>query len=279
MAIDRATPRSRRALLAAGLAAGVAAVASAIGRPLPGSATEGEVVVVGGKYIASSVTSFTTGATGQNALAGYSRSGEGVFGSSASYIGVEGTSGPGLGVVGTSGSGTGVVGGSSSGTGVHGYSDAGVEPAILGTSIGSSTGVMGYSGSPASTPAPTPKTGVFGYAAPDATAIGVKGASTAGVGVLATATTGTAIRVVGKAEFSRSGRATVPKGKDYTDIMVAGGLTSRSVVNATLQTYRPGVAVAAVRLNYPSRDMARIYLTKVASTTSRTYVGWFVAEH
>jgi hypothetical protein len=151
-------------------------------------------------------------------------------------------------------------------------------PAILGTSVGSSTGVLGYSGAAASEPAPIAKTGVYGYAAQDATAVGVKGASMAGVGVLATATTGTALRVSGKARFSRSGRATVLRNKKYVDITVAGGLTSRSVIHATLQTYRAGVAIAAARKNYPTTGKARIYLTKVASTISSTYVGWFIAE-
>jgi hypothetical protein len=50
------------------------------------------------------------------------------------------------------------------------------------------------------------------------------------------------------------------------------------VIHATLQTYRAGVAVAAVRRNYPVAGKARIYLTKVASTRARTYVGWFVTE-
>jgi hypothetical protein len=79
--------------------------------------------------------------------------------------------------------------------------------------------------------------------------------------------------------FSRSGRATVLKGKSYADIAVTGGLTTRSMVHATLQTYRSGVSIAAVRINYPSAGKARIYLTKVASTTASTYVAWIVAEY
>jgi hypothetical protein len=69
------------------------------------------------------------------------------------------------------------------------------------------------------------------------------------------------------------------KGKSDVDITVAGGLTYRSVIHATLQTYRAGVAIAAVRINYPSTGKARIHLTKVASTTTSTYVGWFVTEY
>ena len=40
-----------------------------------------------------------------------------------------------------------------------------------------------------------------------------------------------------------------------------------------------GVSIAAVRTNYPVAGKARIYLTKVASTTASTSVGWFVAEY
>jgi hypothetical protein len=63
------------------------------------------------------------------------------------------------------------------------------------------------------------------------------------------------------------------------DVTVPGGLAANSVVHATLQTYRAGVSIAAVRTNYPSTGKARIYLTKVASTSAATSVGWFVAEY
>jgi hypothetical protein len=172
-----------------------------------------------------------------------------------------------------------VIGTSVSGYGVFGTSTSSSKPATVGHSEGNSTGLLGFSSGPAMILAALAKTGVYGYAAQDATAVGVKGESTAGTGVLATATTGTALQVAGKAKFSRSGRATVLKGRNYVDITVDGGLTVNSMVHATLQTYRSGVAIAAVRKNYPSTGKARIYLTKVASTTASTYVGWFVAEY
>jgi hypothetical protein len=90
---------------------------------------------------------------------------------------------------------------------------------------------------------------------------------------------GTALEVKGPARFSRSGRVLVPAGRSFADITVPGGLsTSKSVVIATIQTYRPGVAIAGVRLNYPSTGKARIYLTKVASTAATTPVGWLVLD-
>ena len=235
MAIDTSVPRTRRALLAGGIGGVAALTVSAIGRPLPASATEGEVVHVGGEYTASSVTKFDTGATDWIALAG----------SSDSNVGVYGSSGSGHGVWGYSGSGYGVYGSSDSGCGVWGSSEAAAKPAILGKSNGSSTGVLGYSGAAASEPAPTAKTGVCGYAAQDATAVGVRGASTAGTGVLATATTGTALKVVGKAKFDRANRVLMKKYSSSCKKTLAG-VTSSSQVFAVLRTYRSGTYVAAV---------------------------------
>jgi len=63
------------------------------------------------------------------------------------------------------------------------------------------------------------------------------------------------------------------------DVVVPNGLTSKSAVLATIQTYRSGVAIAAVRRNYPSAGKARVYLTKIASTTRSTSIAWMVVEH
>jgi hypothetical protein len=85
-----------------------------------------------------------------------------------------------------------------------------------------------------------------------------------------------ALRVQGKAAFSRSGRATVPAGKLTVDVTVPGGLDGSPNILATLQLLRPGVYVAAVRPNFPSAGIARVYLNKVASPTAVTPVAWFV---
>jgi hypothetical protein len=168
-------------------------------------------------------------------------------------------------LVGTSqNAGTGVRGSTSAGTGVRGEADTG--DGVSGASE-SGNGVIGESGSGRA------------VAGDSYSGSGVYGSSSTGSGVKAESASGTALDVVGKAMFSRSGRATVLKGKSYVDITVTGGLTTRSMVHATLQSYRSGVAVAAVRINYPSAGKARIYLTKVASTTASTYVAWFVAEY
>ena len=149
--------------------------------------------------------------------------------------------------------------------GVLGSGDLGI--GVRGTSIGGA-GVRGDS---------VVSVGVLGTAT---SGLGVWGQSTStGIGVKAGSFGGVALRVEGKASFSRSGRATIAKGNASVDITVAGGLAANSVVHATLQTYRGNVSIAAVRTNYPSAGKARIYLTKVASTTGPTIVAWFVAEY
>ena len=105
---------------------------------------------------------------------------------------------------------------------------------------------------------------------------GVRGEAEDGVGVVATATTGTALEVDGKVTFSRSGRASVPAGKSYVDVVVPGGLLASANFLATIQGFRAGVYVAGVRSNYPANGKARIYLNKVASASTATPVGWFV---
>jgi len=127
------------------------------------------------------------------------------------------------------------------------------------------TGVLGWAGTGAH-PAGRPGTGVYGYSA-------------AGTGGQFTSSTGNALRVSGKARFNRAGKVSVPRNRNYVDVTVPGGLASNTIVNATIQMYRSGVAVAGVRHNYPTAGRIRIYLTKVPSTTSSTPVAWFATEY
>jgi hypothetical protein len=85
-------------------------------------------------------------------------------------------------------SATGVWGESPVGIGVRGVSSSTNQPAILGQSLGSRTGVQGVSGG--SLPFPKQKTGVYGYAAQDSTAVGVWGETSAGMAVRGTAVSG-----------------------------------------------------------------------------------------
>ena len=166
---------SRRALLTGALGGIGAWAATAIGRANPVRGAEGEAVVVGGDYTASTSTGFTT--TTAHALYGISGSGRAIYGTSDSGVGLYGQSNSYYGVSGTSGSGV----------ALYGASFATNQPASVGQSNGNSTGVLGSSGVG---PAAKAKTGVFGYANQDTTATGVRGESVIGVGVRGKATTG-----------------------------------------------------------------------------------------
>ena len=171
MAIEVTTPRSRRAILAAALGAGAATVAAAVGRPLGVKAVDGEAVLVGGAYSSTLVTEIDAGTGTTAAIRGTADDGSGLHGQSNSGAGVNGTSQSGIGVI--------------------GFSTAPAQPAIAGVSSASSTGVQGFSYLSSGAVPPTPaNTGVYGYAAEDASARGVTGETTAGQGVSGIATTG-----------------------------------------------------------------------------------------
>jgi hypothetical protein len=180
MAVDSTTPRTRRAILASGLAA---AAAATLGRAQPVSAHDADDVQLGAANYATSPTQVINTTPGLAAVVGTS-AGIGVNGDSNSDTGVYGTSVSGLGVYGTSHTYFGVAGYSVSSTGLQGYSDAADKPAALSLSAGNSTGLQGYSGPAGSLPPAPAKTGVYGYAAQDATAVGVRGTSTVGRGGL-----------------------------------------------------------------------------------------------
>ncbi len=216
----------------------------------------------------------TSGVTGEcNSPDGY-----GVIGVNGAFVG-------GAGVAGfsqaTAAESAGVLGQVSSpeGFGVLGDSLATEDSAraIVGHAT-AGTGVLGWAGSGAH-PAGHAQTGVFGYGTIDSDSVGVRGESPAGTGGQFVSATGNALRVSGKARFSRSGKVSVPKGKKSVDVTVPGGIAANTVVHATIQRYRSGTAVAGVRLNYPSTGKVRIYLTKVASTTSSTAVAWIATEY
>ena len=198
MAIDTTSPRSRRALLGAGLGALAASAASALGGSAIADATSPPVLlgsindaatstIVRDNAADSAAVAFVgrvTHATGSAASAGIKGQDDGtngtgvagiaingptargVYGQSTAGRGVEGASATGPGVYGHSASGRGVQGNSTSGTGVLGSSTNGT--GVQGVST-TGSGVVGRS------------TGVYGY--------GVTGVSTdSGCGVYGTAT-------------------------------------------------------------------------------------------
>ncbi|TME79969.1 MAG: hypothetical protein E6I45_11920 [Chloroflexi bacterium] len=108
-------------------------------------------------------------------------------------------------------------------------------------------GVYGYSGS---VTAPLPPNNVGVYARGDGTAL--------------------ALQVQGKAKFSRSGRTYVAAGHANRAVTYAG-VTTSSLVIATLATYRAGVYIAAV---VPGSGKFTVYLNK--AVTASTYFVYMI---
>lgn len=92
-----------------------------------------------------------------------------------------------------------------------------------------------------------------------------------GTGVHASSVQGTALAVLEKVSFSRSGVAVVPAGHRSVGVSLAG-VVSTSLILATLQQSQAGVAVAAAA---PGANSFTIYLTKAPKGSSLN-VGWFV---
>ncbi|HEX5826222.1 MAG TPA: hypothetical protein VFY23_01780 [Candidatus Limnocylindrales bacterium] len=287
------TVRTRRAVLV-GAAGGVAAaVAHALGRPAPAWAvsdplmtevlnnTTAQTGIASAQTTPSSAVfaAYAQGNARVYALFGQA-SGPGAFGAYAYHettgVAIGARSTDGIGVVGAVGGTdpdrpmerTGVFG-SGPDCGVYGSGAKGV----YGT--GSDTGVGVYGVADA--------VGAIGTEGSSLEGRGVRGSTGVGIGVEAFAESpdGKALRVAGKARFTRSGRATVLKNKSSVDVdlRARGGLSSSSLCFATLATSRTGAWVRTVRPNYPSTGYMRIYLNKVASTTSSTYVSWIVFEN
>ena len=281
MSIDTVTPRTRRAILGAALGGVAAAVAGALGRPQAAEATDNQALLLGvNSQTSTKVTGITS--TSSIALAAETTSGTAIYGRATLGGAFYGESAS--------------VGGATT-TSVN-FADSGRAPGVDGTSFavggigvfgnayGSGSGVVGRSTSNSHEAITIPaKTGVYGYAIQDGgsrgvfgqttSGQGVRGEATTGVGVYAGATAGgTALSVNGRATFTRSGRASVAANKRSVDITVPGGLAPTTLVVATLETYRSGVWVTVARKNYPANGVVRIYLNKIASTTSSTVIGW-----
>lgn len=155
--------------------------------------------------------------------------------------------------------------------------------AIMG-GTGNGTGVHAWVGSE---PLASPKTGVHGECSLDGAAIGVLGRTTVGTGVHgrssigtgvhaeATTVSGTALKVTGKAVFSRSGKATVLPGA--TTVVVSNvTLTSASIVIATIQgSGASGLYVRNVSVSVANKSFT-IRLSKAPAVNTR--VGWFLVN-
>lgn len=106
------------------------------------------------------------------------------------------------------------------------------------------------------------------------TMTGVQGSAPAGIGVRARSDTGTALRVDGKAQFSNSGKATIPVGA--TSKLVTGAiLDSSAAILVTLQG-NPGPGVSVHYVQKMSATSFKVVLNKPAARS--VAFGWFVVN-
>ena len=299
-------PRSRRALLAAGLGGLAALAAQALGRPVPVRAADPNDVVLGATNTATTTTKIQNLANNSTVFRSHSSgSGIGVEGSSGSDTGVWGWSDSGTGVYGSTVSGTGVYAVCQSGTAiwgwgishiaVYGESHATDQAATVGQSKANATGLLGYSGGGGSLPTAPARTGVYGYAAQDASARGVTGQTTAGRGVNGVATSGRgvngyagtgiggyfsagpsgkALHAEGRVTFKTAGLATIGSGTASKTVTPGVDLTSSSKILCTLMGNAGGATtVKRVAVNTTTNAFT-IHLT--ALSTAAVKVAWFV---
>lgn len=200
MAIDSSIPRTRRALLGAGLGAVGAVIAGALGFPAATNAASGDPLLLGKDNTSDDSTSVSS--PGHIGLQGLSESYIGVQGTSGSFEAVQGLSSTGTGVHGrsnqTAGYAAGVYGESVSPGGVgafgnnhatsgnavgaQGTSHSPTGLALVGWADAGGLAVVGFSGG--RFPATPTKTGVHGRADQDGSSVGVSGSSAAGRGGL-----------------------------------------------------------------------------------------------
>jgi len=255
--VQDGTLRTRRALLTA--AAGGAA-ALAVGAIKPGAVAAGvdEPVLQDQDNATVAATGVTNATDGSNALYGTGSTGIGVKGRSSD------TSDPAndtrnAGVVGIAGD-EGAIASNIALTGVYGYADETPDP-----EVGIGSGVWGDS----------PDIGVFGGGSIGVEGVGgfgVLGSTSAedGAGVFAESTVNDAVAlaVLGRAVFSRSGRATVNAGKKKEVVNLAA-CTANTLVIAVLSQNRDG---RYVRAAVPESGKFTIYLNR--NVGSNTRVSW-----
>ncbi len=246
VATDKAAPdgrgkRSRREVLAGAAGALGVLAAQTLRKATPAQAgTDGDVVLGVDGQSAGYTTGVTTAGYG---LHGRSTASAGVFGEGGRY-GVLGQGSP-YGVYGVGD--TGVYGLGLNGNGVFGQ-----------TSVNFASGVYGQN---------------------DGTGYGVAGRSNDGTGVLAESANGTALKVNGKAQFSRSGVGTVAgtASAPKNSVRVTRPITAKSMMTATLQKYVPGVFVVAAVPNVAGGYFT-IYLNKSVTTSVGGPIAWIVVE-
>ena len=274
--VSQSSKRSRRELLAGAAGALGALAAESLGRIPAAQATQGQPIIAGKSNDATAPTGITNSSSGA-AFYVFAATGTGLVGNGgdSSGNGMQGNGGfpNGNGVLGHGfGTGDGVVGhgGGQLGRGVVGLGGAkGI--GVDGTGQGTGPGVRGGGG-----PSGDGVLGVGGFMGAVA---GVHGFSVSptGFGVLAeNGGDGTALKVAGPAEFSRSG--TVNIAAPAKSAVVSGvALTASSLVLATLQNKLGGVMVASAVPNVAGSSFT-VNLNKAPGTGKTAVVAWFVVN-
>jgi hypothetical protein len=306
MAVDVGTPRTRRALLGAALGAAAATAASALGRPLPSRAANGDPVYLGQSNSATNRTRISgpgleisrassdfesvlavSGPVEDNAVFSASNSGSGyttgVYGQCESPNGTA--------VMGYAAGATGKTTGgfffseSPAGFGVRGEDVLG-GTGVSGTSDGGTTGGATGAMKPTDTaplPASPGKTGVYGYANNDSTARGVYGRTmvgrgvcgqaTSGAGLYGTATTGYALRTSGRLKVEKaSGVATIAAAA--SSVVVTPGL---DVTTSSFVLLTPKADIGSRRLWYSTDSTNNRFTIRISSAVINDLkIGWLL---
>jgi hypothetical protein len=153
------------------------------------------------------------------------------------------------------------------GAGLYGFTNSGIGVMAVAGTDGTGLDARSTNGM-AAMGASYQGTGVYGFAG--STVAPYPTGAAAGVLARADDPTLLALRVVGRASFSSSGRATVAKNHSSVTVTKAG-VTAASLVIATPKTNRAGVFVQAV---VPSAGKFTVYLNK--KVTGTTYVAYMV---
>jgi hypothetical protein len=256
---ELAAPRSRRALLAA--AAGTAAAfAAQAALPLTAAAAVGDPMLMGVDNATTTDTSVTDSGAGSTAITGHATG-----------------TGFGYGVLGTSTAAGGVIGWSvappdvawflpeyTGYTGVFGSAPSHPDPNQVATGVWGDSPDVGVYG--------TGSWGVRGDGGIGVLGIGFGGAGTEGVRAVSSGNSSLALKVVGKVNFSRSGRSAMSSGTRTKTISLSGTTTS-SKVFAVLATSESGRWVRAV---VPASGSFKVYLN--TTLTSSAVLSWFVLD-
>jgi len=161
--------------------------------------------------------------------------------------------------------------------GVYGVGFGTGDNGVFGT--GKANGVFGDTGNNSASGVYGQNDGTgFGVAGRANSGTGILGDSANGVGVLANSQNATALQVTGKAQFSRSGVATVAgtSAAPQKSVRVSLPITGKSMMTALLQKFVAGVYVVAAVPNVTG-GFFTIYLNK-AVTTSVGPIAWIVTE-